>query len=498
MERKHVEREMRPTTGTESPSSSSSNSSSSNSSHVRAATSADGAAAPGVGAQPLRRPAAYPALSRSPEVTRGAQARSGAQRADAGEGARAADGAHDDADGGSPRAAAPVCGKRGFELQAQNDCALLELVRRLGAAEFATAIDLHRRDAARLRDGEARAEAAVRAACSSGELRLYEIGGDESYVHEGAVFCGDAGWSPASPPPSRIARPSAMHVRRDRDGGGGLLVRGAIDGACYFYRPPDSVVAALEGQGLAVELARHFEELRRLTRHIDSRHSVDLGGGGWHSVGYRGAMQKGERGVVPYYPQPGASFAAVADWRRRAMPALRQVVAAVMLHVFLELRKSALVLRRVAAQLAELPDLLLWDFSPFISLAAGINYYAAQHTDDDGGLCVCLFAWGGRRGEMPPGGEFVMSGLAFPGGFGLACELTEFDVVVFDAHKLHGLARLWGQDPPDAARFSVGLYVPNAVVQNIKRAAVGGCRESGKVRTLRRREARAAAAAERV
>ena len=208
--------------------------------------------------------------------------------------------------------------------------------------------------------------------------------------------------------------------------------------------------------------------------------------------------KKGERGVVPYYPQPGASFAAVADWRRRAMPALRQVVAAVMLHVFLELRKSALVLRRVAAQLAELPDLLLWDFSPFISLAAGINYYAAQHTDDDGGLCVCLFAWGGRRGEMPPGGEFVMSGLAFPGGFGLACELTEFDVVVFDAHKLHGLARLWGQDPPDAARFSVGLYVPNAVVQNIKRAAVGGCRESGKVRTMRRREARAAAAAERV
>ena len=89
--------------------------------------------------------------------------------------------------------------------------------------------------------------------------------------------------------------------------------------------------------------------------------------------------------------------------------------------------------------------------------------FAGQHVDRDDVVCVMLCLWLGNPGEMPrSGGEWVMSGI------GLAQELAEFDVFLFDPRRVHSFAKLWGDGCETGLRTTVSLYVPNNILQRVK------------------------------
>ena len=77
--------------------------------------------------------------------------------------------------------------------------------------------------------------------------------------------------------------------------------------------------------------------------------------------------------------------------------------------------------------------------------------------------CVIVCLWLGEPGQMPRnGGEWVMSGI------GLAQELSEFDVFLFDPRHVHSFAKLWGEGAETGLRATVSMYVPNKLVQRVK------------------------------
>ncbi len=341
--------------------------------------------------------------------------------------------------------------------------------------EFAQKWFLSVRAARRLRASIARAHDLLHVMVRDGELAVLELdeGEDEQYMHR--LFCGDPAGGIARKPPSkentaarcynaRFVSTSVLEHRRPRGDGQGTLAR--VAGDVVFYRPPQARLLAAISAEKRERLCDAFRSLRSLVEGQMGRFTTqELSRR--YSYGLHGAMQKGERGLLnSWRTAPGVSQSHLRAWGERTMPLLREVVEVAETAVYSKLRKAGIVVDRMRLALEGAGDkcvFTLWDQGPYVSLTCGYDYIAGQHVDDDDVSCVIVCLWLGEPGQMPRnGGEWVMSGI------GLAQELSEFDVFLFDPRHVHSFAKLWGEGAETGLRATVSMYVPNKLVQRVK------------------------------